>query len=137
LSGSSSTTCQPNGAWSSSAPTCVANPCPTLSAPANGGVSSTSGSTGDTRTYACNTGYTLSGSSSTTCQPNGAWSNSAPTCVANACPTLSAPANGGVDNPSGSTGDTRTYSCNTGYTIVGSATTTCQTDGTWSSITPG
>ena len=29
-----------------------------------------------------------------------------------------------------------TYSCNTGYTLTGDATRTCQGDGTWSGIIP-
>ena len=36
---------------------------------------------GDTVTYACQTGYTLSGSSSRTCQTDGYWSGNLPTCI--------------------------------------------------------
>ena len=31
-----------------------------------------------------------------------------------------------------STGDTCSYTCDTGYELTGSSTRTCQTDGTWS-----
>ena len=56
--------------------------CPSLLSPANGRVIVGSVNVGGTATYSCNTGYTLSGSSSRTCQSSGAWSESAPTCQA-------------------------------------------------------
>ena len=55
--------------------------CGSLSAPANGQVDLTSGTTfGQTATYSCNTGYNLVGDSTRTCQATGVWSGSAPTC---------------------------------------------------------
>ena len=55
--------------------------CGTLSDPANGQVNHTSGTTlGQTATYSCNTGYSLVGDSTRTCQATGNWSRSAPTC---------------------------------------------------------
>ena len=55
--------------------------CGSLTAPANGSVTHTSGTTfGQTATYTCNTGYNLVGDSTRTCQATGEWSGSAPTC---------------------------------------------------------
>ena len=54
--------------------------CPALSDPENGAVSTTGTGVGDTATYTCNSGYELSGSDTRTCQSNGEWSGSAPTC---------------------------------------------------------
>ena len=55
--------------------------CGTLSNPANGQVSHTGGTTlGQTATYSCNTGYSLVGDSTRTCQSTGVWSGSVPTC---------------------------------------------------------
>ena len=58
----------------------AANPCPLLSAPTNGRVTSTDGSTGDERVYSCLSGYTLAGSSATTCLTTGLWSSPQPVC---------------------------------------------------------
>ncbi len=49
------------------------------------------------------------------------------------CPTLPPPLNGRV---SASGGDTATYTCSTGYTLIGSSTRTCQTNEQWSGATP-
>ena len=55
--------------------------CGTLTDPANGRVTYTSGTTfGNTTTYSCNTGYNLVGDSIRTCQATGNWSGSAPAC---------------------------------------------------------
>ena len=40
---------------------------------------------GDTVTYTCQSGYTLSGNSTRTCQPNGSWSDNAPKCISKYC----------------------------------------------------
>ena len=43
------------------------------------------------------------------------------------CGTLTNPVNGQVSHPGGTTfGQTATYSCNTGYNLVGDSTRTCQ-----------
>ena len=55
--------------------------CGNLSDPANGSITLTAGTTlGQTATYSCNTGYTLVGDRTRTCQATGEWSGSAPTC---------------------------------------------------------
>ena len=55
--------------------------CGTLTNPANGQVSHTTGTTlGQTATYSCNPGYNLVGGGTRTCQDTGVWSGSAPTC---------------------------------------------------------
>ena len=55
--------------------------CGSLTDPANGSATHTSGTTfGQTATYSCNTGHNLEGNSTRTCQDTGEWSGSAPTC---------------------------------------------------------
>ena len=132
--------------------------CNALTDPANGQVSTTGTTFGQTATYSCNTGYNLVGDSTRTCQATGNWSGSAPTCqsmllfssvnyqaistyvsllsIVADCGALSNPANGQV-NTSGTTfGQTATYSCNTGYNLVGDSTRMCQANGDWSGSAP-
>ena len=53
------------------------------------------------------------------------------------CETLKNPANGLVSYAGGTTyGQTATYSCNTGYTLVGGSARTCQSTGVWSGSEP-
>ena len=55
--------------------------CGSLPDPANGQVNHTAGTTvGQTATYSCNIGYNLVGDRTRTCQAEGSWSGSAPTC---------------------------------------------------------
>ena len=53
------------------------------------------------------------------------------------CGSLTGPANGQVDLTSGTTfGLNATYSCNTGYNLVGVITRTCQATGEWPNSAP-
>ena len=53
------------------------------------------------------------------------------------CGNLTDPANGQVNHTSGTTFEqTATYSCNTGYNLVGDSTRTCQATGNWSGSAP-
>ena len=55
--------------------------CNALNDPANGEVDDSAGTTfGQNATYNCNTGYNLVGNSTRTCQADGMWSGSVPTC---------------------------------------------------------
>ena len=49
------------------------------------------------------------------------------------CGSLPDPANGSVNHTAGTTfRENATYSCNTGYDLVGNSTRTCQAEGNWS-----
>ena len=53
------------------------------------------------------------------------------------CGALPDPANGQVNTTAGTTfGQTATYSCNTGYNLVGNSTRMCQATGVWSGSAP-
>ena len=53
------------------------------------------------------------------------------------CDILMDPANGQVTLTAGTTfGQNATYSCNTGYNLVGDSTRTCQATGVWSGSEP-
>jgi len=136
LVGDSSRSCRADGSWSGSAPSCDPVDCGALSSPANGNVSYAATTYGSTATYSCNSGYTLSGSPSRTCDGSGSWSGAAPACVSMGCGRLSSPANGTVSASSTGVGDFATYTCDSGYQILGSTRRVCQSDRQWSGAAP-
>ena len=136
----------------------IAITCPDLSLPDNGRVSQLGNTPGSLAVYSCDENYQLSGESPLTCGSDGQWSDVAPTCqpkgeevmayaclhgviisitltVIN-CPALEHPERGLVSVGGNSTGSVATYSCNGGYSLIGSATRQCQSDGTWSNESP-
>ena len=52
------------------------------------------------------------------------------------CPDLENPANGAVTVNGMNPGDTATYTCISGYELVGADTLTCGSDGMWSPEPP-
>ena len=53
------------------------------------------------------------------------------------CDSLTDPTNGQITLTAGTTlGQNATYSCNTGYNLVGESTRTCQASGNWSESAP-
>jgi hypothetical protein len=111
--------------------TCTPVSCPlaaTLSI-ANGSVVTPNGAVYDqAANYACNAGYKLTGVPSRVCGPDGVWSGTTPTCDPRDCGPLTNPSHGRVDTSAGTMigSPAAKYSCETGYTLVGSATRTCQ-----------
>ncbi|XP_053397800.1 neurogenic locus notch homolog protein 1-like isoform X1 [Mercenaria mercenaria] len=130
--------CQPDGTWSTAAPTCDRLDCGTLKAPTDGSVDLTAGTLFEaTAVFTCDAGYTLTGDTERYCTNTGVWDNSSPTCIIKDCGTLTDPANGQVLTVFGTTyGQTAEYSCNSGYQVNGVSTRTCQADGTWSATDP-
>ncbi|XP_078664159.1 P-selectin-like [Branchiostoma floridae x Branchiostoma belcheri] len=134
LEGSASITCQADGTWSNSAPSCAPVQCPLLTAPDYGEM------TGDNYyqdvvTFLCDPGYELVGLSSLTCQADRTWSGIGPTCTPVQCPLLTAPAYGAM------TGDNYyqdvvMFTCDFGYELDGFSSLTCQADRTWSGVEP-
>ncbi|KAI8498131.1 hypothetical protein Bbelb_240750 [Branchiostoma belcheri] len=137
LNGAAAATCQADGTWSDIVPTCTENQCPTLTVPTNGALSTTLTSYQTVVTFICHTGYVLNGDSNTTCQADGTWSNPVPTCTPVQCPILTDPTNGML-RPTGviSYPNSVSFTCNTGYQLIGFAAATCQADGTWSNSVP-
>ncbi|XP_078682413.1 E-selectin-like [Branchiostoma floridae x Branchiostoma belcheri] len=138
LNGQATPTCQADGTWSHPVPTCSPRQCPALTAPPFGVLRPIGArSYQDTVTFECDQGYTLNGATSATCQADETWSNPVPTCTPVQCPARAAPANGAV-TPTGAVSYPNgvTFTCNSGYTLNGQATPTCQADGTWSHPAP-
>ncbi|XP_064386242.1 sushi, von Willebrand factor type A, EGF and pentraxin domain-containing protein 1-like [Halichondria panicea] len=136
FSGGVPRTCTASGWTNGGSPTCTVS-CGSLDDPINGRVTTTGTTYQGTATYTCDTGYTRSGGQTRTCQANGYWSGSEPSCNLVNCGSLSAPSNGAVDTSSGTTFMmTATYTCISGYTRVGTVTRTCQANAMWSLSAP-
>eukprot|EP00051_Salpingoeca_urceolata_P017103 m.230791 g.230791 ORF g.230791 m.230791 type:complete len:2290 (-) comp18860_c1_seq4:608-7477(-) len=138
LQGASERVCQADGTWSGSPPTCQPRPCAQLDEAtfAHGSITATGHVFGDTAQYSCDTGYTLSGASQRQCLSNQQWDPEEPVCQIVECPSLSAPGNGNVNFASLVYQSVATYSCVTGYELVGTQQRTCQAAGTWTSSVP-
>ena len=132
--------------------------CSTLLSPSNGQVSLS----GSTATYSCDSKYQLVGDVTRTCQFDGTWSGSEPSCVGKVlrvglqlhvviilllfylsatdndvrCMLLAAPANGRVTQSGRGVGSSAIYTCVSGYQLVGASNRVCQPDGKWSGEKP-
>ncbi|XP_076804760.1 sushi, von Willebrand factor type A, EGF and pentraxin domain-containing protein 1-like [Clavelina lepadiformis] len=96
-------------------------------------------------TFGCNRGFEFRGDQTSLCQANGQFSpysnecrRRAPPGPVRACPAPIAPPNGnfGPNQVLWTTGNTVTYTCNTGFVLNGSPIATCQADGTYTSNPP-
>jgi uncharacterized membrane protein YgcG len=135
---STSITCQADGTWSGTTPTCTIVSCPDLSNPTDGNVSLTGKTYQSTATYTCTTtGHTLTGTQKLTCLASGNWSDPPPSCPLVDCGKLTDPTHGSVTStPSTTYGSTATYACSTGYAPSGGSPRQCQANGTWSGTAP-
>ncbi len=129
LAGVNSLMCTANGTWGNTAPTCNPVSClaTNLPAPPFGSKQCPNGSTfGNSCTFTCQEGYTLSNDTPITCYADGNWSASAPSCIPASCPTLSAISDGTISlsDDTGTFGDSASYTCDTGYHLE---VTTCTT----------
>jgi cysteine-rich repeat protein len=135
--GDLSRSCQANRSWSPASASCQRVDCGSLGTPANGSRTGATTTYESTMAFSCDAGYNLAGSASRTCQTDGTWSGTQPTCDARDCGALPNPTNGAVNTSGGTTyPSTASYSCNAGYVRSGSATRACQTSGTWSGSAP-
>ncbi|XP_066264425.1 E-selectin-like [Branchiostoma lanceolatum] len=134
LVGARSTTCQTDGTWSDSVPTCQAVRCTMLTPPANGAMTG-SNSYRDVVTFTCDPGYKLVGTSTLTCRPDGTWSGRSPTCTAVQCATLKPPDNGYTRGQK-SYQEVMYFFCDRGYNLVGATSIRCRADGSWSGRVP-
>ncbi|XP_065899226.1 uncharacterized protein [Dysidea avara] len=97
LSGNPTRTCQNDGSWNVPETTCRRT-CTSLTETTNGTINCSLGDDGvpsyeDTCSFACNTGYVLTGIPRRTCQSDGSWSGLPVSCTIMVCPSSSLPMN--------------------------------------------
>ncbi|XP_056890076.1 E-selectin-like [Takifugu flavidus] len=90
--------------------------------------------------YSCEEGYQLNSSSPLTCEASGQWSEQPPTCNLVTCPKVSPPTNGAMacTDPLAfsSYQSSCVFTCDEGYTLIGSNSLQCQASGIWNSSQP-
>jgi cysteine-rich repeat protein len=138
LFGSSNRTCQGDGQWSGTQPTCSLVECPLLEPPENGN------KTGDSRhcpakvKFSCSIGYKLNGTDVRICQQNGEWSGQQPTCELIQCLNLPPPLNGVKEGNETTVGSQVTFSCNHCFQMEPAShfNLTCLQEGQWNKRPP-
>merc|ERR1711871_1911647 len=136
LVGEASRQCsEANGQWSAPAPVCRKKCGRVPPAPEHAKVSFNATHAGSTAVYTCKQGYFMSGlsdSSVITCQDDGLWSDSPPSCTPLRC-NLPKKVKHSVSSVSCQHfGCIRAYECESPYQLIGTSETTCQADGMWS-----
>ncbi|XP_038129941.1 complement factor B-like [Cyprinodon tularosa] len=138
--------CQPNGSWRPPPKRflpqrCKRVECPDPNVLENGNVfpGQEKYYVGDVTSYDCYSGYTMRGSPSRVCLPNGKWNGSTPICSrdsGDACPDPGVPPGASrVGNMFG-IDDRVKYSCNGNLFLIGSKERVCQENGQWTGTEP-
>ncbi|CBY06819.1 unnamed protein product [Oikopleura dioica] len=130
LVGSNSRVCQESGAWTGIQPVCELVQCRPLASPENAFVACSSGNDYNSRCrYVCTVGFELVGSDNRVCQSNGRWTGDRPYCEQ--------PRHGSVQcSAGGDFGSVCSFTCDSGYSLVGSETRVCEADHAWSGSQP-
>ncbi|XP_061181064.1 uncharacterized protein LOC133189681 [Saccostrea echinata] len=133
--------CQANGTWSHNIDRCIDQVCEGLPTLENGYVFYDRDMLrlGTVATYNCSEGYTLYGTPQRQCVSDNnrtaLWSPSGDNitvCLPKTCIKPVEPAHGFVNYTGLSYGSVATYSCQCGYTLIGSRVRHCQGNGVWS-----
>ncbi|XP_034269262.1 CUB and sushi domain-containing protein 2 isoform X2 [Pantherophis guttatus] len=139
----SSVECLATGQWSNgnNPPPCVAVSCPDISSIAveHGRwrlIHETQYQYNAQLMLICDPGYYYIGYRVIGCQANGKWSigEPMPTCRIISCGDLPVPSNGNRIGTLTTYGATAIFSCNSGYTLVGSRVRECMANGLWSGL---
>ncbi|XP_061201343.1 P-selectin-like isoform X2 [Neopsephotus bourkii] len=90
--------------------------------------------------FECQEGFERQGASTLRCLPSQQWSADTPMCTAITCPVLSAPDWGELNcshlHGNFAFGSTCAFSCQTGFSLMGSESLQCMATGTWTGDTP-
>ncbi|XP_052280448.1 sushi, von Willebrand factor type A, EGF and pentraxin domain-containing protein 1-like [Dreissena polymorpha] len=136
IDGISTRKCEADGKWTLPIPTCTLTDCGHLTSPTHGSVSFNSTLLDDCAVFSCHTGYDVIGNEVVCCQKNGTWTSSKTFCSLKDCGTPNQPANGRMTVNATTYLGTTVFSCNLGYSLIGSQILLCQANGTWNALEP-
>ncbi|XP_056449810.1 complement receptor type 1-like isoform X2 [Gadus chalcogrammus] len=140
LVGQKAISCSENATWSAPPPVCKDVECPRPNVPH----SSLSGSWRPpfryraSMTFSCDPGYVLEGQSSVSCSLEGRWTPALPQCIYVECPRPNVPysSQSGSWRPPFGYRSSMTFSCNSGFVLVGQASVSCSLEGRWTPALP-
>uniref|UniRef100_A0A3Q3JM08 CUB and Sushi multiple domains 1 n=1 Tax=Monopterus albus TaxID=43700 RepID=A0A3Q3JM08_MONAL len=141
LLGSAVLTCQHDARWDRPIPRCLAISCGDPGVPPNAVVTGAHSWTyGSVLQYSCLPGGLLVGNTTRHCQEDGTWSGAPPYCTGASTGICGDP---GIPPHSARLGGEEfktksllRFSCEAGYSLIGSAERTCLHNGTWSGMQP-
>ncbi|XP_068950842.1 P-selectin [Petaurus breviceps papuanus] len=144
LKGAETTECDMSGTWTAPAPVCHAKQCQDLSAPIKGHMSCSHPFGNFTYQsschFTCEEGFVLHGPRALRCLETGSWTSPPPHCEAITCKPLLPPEEGTMTcvHPFGDSRykSTCQFSCNEGFSLVGSDTLHCTISGHWTADRP-
>ncbi|XP_045205733.2 CUB and sushi domain-containing protein 3-like [Mercenaria mercenaria] len=127
--------CSQTGTWDGK-PSCIIKDCGSIDAPDHGSVSYSSTTYKSLAVFECDVGYDLEGVSNKTCQHDGTWTNGSAECKIRSCGYPNTPENGFKSLESDEYKSVVTFSCATGFNLVGKVELTCLENGTWDGLEP-
>ncbi|XP_013394148.1 sushi, von Willebrand factor type A, EGF and pentraxin domain-containing protein 1 [Lingula anatina] len=140
LRGANTLTCMARsgsfGNWSTEAPTCIKRWCGHPGSLGLGQVHGEDYFYEDQVTFTCNPGYKLVGPRRRRCLASGEWSSSHPSCLQIKCPQLIAPNHGQMMVKEVEPRTQVTFSCDTGFTLLGNSSLVCLEDENWNGTVP-
>ncbi|XP_044748344.1 sushi, von Willebrand factor type A, EGF and pentraxin domain-containing protein 1-like isoform X2 [Coccinella septempunctata] len=122
-----------DGIWSDVNITCTRISCGYPGDLVNGYLVGESYKFGDDIGFECNSGYSLKGPGSISCEEDGKWNGLLPVCIRISCQPPSLIEHGYVQEKSYFFGDELNITCDKGFVLVGSQTVKCGNEGLWSS----
>ncbi|XP_060618494.2 sushi, von Willebrand factor type A, EGF and pentraxin domain-containing protein 1 isoform X2 [Anolis sagrei] len=131
LKGEEEAVCLPNGKWNNSSPVCELVTCPHPVKINNGKYVMSDTTYLSNVSYTCDTGYSLQGASVLVCEDTANWSSLPPECKIVSCDLPPVIKDAIVTGNNFTFGNTITYMCKEGYTLIGPETVECLANGQW------
>jgi CUB/sushi domain-containing protein len=136
VNGNGHIACRDTGEWSGSRPTCEKTVCPPLSSSSHLLLNTTSVSVGTVVGFSCEAGFSVEGTSHIECKSTGKWSDSKPSCKEITCPQLTLSTHVNADSDDLSVDTVISFSCDSGYSLVGVSAIMCNDNGKWNNSVP-
>uniref|UniRef100_A0A8C9NBQ1 Sushi, von Willebrand factor type A, EGF and pentraxin domain-containing protein 1 n=1 Tax=Serinus canaria TaxID=9135 RepID=A0A8C9NBQ1_SERCA len=124
--------CLASGIWNHAPPSCEMVMCPSPQDISNGKYTLSGTAYLSSVSYTCDKGYSLQGPSVLVCASSGNWNSTPPACSIVSCGPPPAIKDAVIKGDNFTFGNTVSYTCKEGYTLVGPETIECLASGKWS-----